>query len=105
MNRQDTIRALKICSEQKPCAQCPLNDYSTDSDTCKQKLMQDALSVLQRNTTYHRNTTRIKLRSALNLMHSILKTHCYFPADSTDHRVIDEDDLDTVAKKLVEDIK
>lgn len=110
MNRQDTIRALKICSGQKPCAQCPLNDYSTDSDICKQKLMEDALSVLERNTQYHRNTTRVKLRSVVNRMTELLKNRCYFAVDGCDnkilsHRIIDERDLDAVTKQLLEEVK
>ena len=54
MNRQETIKALKICSQEQPCAQCPLNDYASDADKCKQKLMEDALKVIETNTQYHR---------------------------------------------------
>ena len=54
MDRQQTIKALEICSQLRPCAQCPLNDYAYDADVCKQKLMEDALKVIETNTQYHR---------------------------------------------------
>lgn len=107
MNRQDTVRALKICSGQQPCAQCPLNEYASDADKCKQKLMEDALRVIETNTQYHRSTRSVYIRSAIQRMNDLLKTHLYYPAHrrKVELRVIDEDDLDTVTKQLLEEIK
>ena len=121
MNRQETVRALKICSGQQPCAQCPLNEYASDADKCKhskvhtlfsflkckQKLMEEALRVIETNTQYHRNTRRVHLRSAIQRMNALLKTHLYYPAHrrKVELRVLDEDDLDTVTKQLLEEIK
>ena len=107
MNRQETVRSLKICSGQQPCAQCPLNEYASDADKCKQKLMQDALKVIETNTQYHRNTRRVHLRSAIQRMNALLKTHLYYPAHrrKVELRVLDEDDLDTVTKQMLEEVK
>ena len=69
--------------------------------------MQDALSVLERNTQYHRNTRRVHLRSAIQRMNALLKTHLYYPAHRRDVelRVLDEDDLDTVTKQMLDEVK
>jgi len=107
MSRQETIKALKICSQEQPCAQCPLNEYASDADKCKQKLMEDALKVIETNTQYHRNTRRVHLRSAIQRMNDLLKTHLYYPAHrrKVELRVLDEDDLDTVTKQMLEEVK
>lgn len=131
MNDADIIKALECCGVKESCTECYFNTHKAE-DICARIVVQKALDLINRqkaeierfSRAIHNMsiTTEVQMRAerefqwlqinrvkqaraeAITEFEDRLKVHAYYINFPMVHRVIDEDDIDQIAKEVKEGV-